>query len=342
MSRYEKLSVVQLKHVLNVKMESFSKEKRAHINKQVNGVEKSELAKIVQEHVDEADIDKLLLKPNPDSNTSKKKEEKKSKTMVGGGVGGGKTNEPTPQQLRQNAQIMRSNPNLVKKQNPQLAGYTNQQILELADQYEKLAENPEMMKQMKDIMENTTEEERKEMQKFQEEMKASGISPPAPGATPSDDQIDKMTKMLKKNPTVFKKIVKNSGMLKGQTDAQVDGWIDQLKDMDESTVKGILSSLKYLEPLKELYQKADKMTYGCAKYILGFIVIILLYYLLLGLWWLLKLIWWAVASVITLVVGGGEQKLSASVADLSTADVPVASTASVAGDAAKAGDEFEF
>jgi hypothetical protein len=120
MSRYEKLSVVQLKHVLNVKMESFSKEKRAHINKQVNGVEKSELAKIVQEHVDEADIDKLLLKPNPDSNTSKKKEEKKSKTMVGGGVGGGKTNEPTPQQLRQNAQIMRSNPNLVKKQKKRL------------------------------------------------------------------------------------------------------------------------------------------------------------------------------------------------------------------------------
>ena len=251
-----------------------------------------------------------------------------------------KVQELTPQQMRQSAKALRSNPGMARKQNPQLAGFSDQQILEMADQYEKMAENHDMVKKMKEMMESTTEDERQELMKFQEEMKASGaFENQTPGAAPSENQIEILTKMLKKNPESFKKIMKSSGMFPGVSEDQLNTSIDQLQQMDPNTVKMILSSTKYLQPLKEYYEKFDQMTYGCAKYILGVIAIIALYYIAIFVWWLLKLVWWALSSLLAMIIGGGGQKVAAGVADLPKAG-PAAS--SVAGDAAKGGDEFEF
>lgn len=332
MSCFEKLSVVHLKHVLNVKMESFDKEKRAYINRRTNLAEKAELIAIVQEYVEEAEIDKLLAKPNPQSNASKKKEAEKKKASS-------KVPDMTPQQMRQNAKLLRSNPREARKQNPQLAAFSDQQILELAEQYEKMAENPEMFKKMKEMMENQTEEEREEFMKFQEDMKAGGFDNQNPGAPPSEAQIEALTNLLKKNPESFKKIMKNSGMFAGVNDEnQLNNYIDQLKNMDPSHVKMILSSQKYLQPLKEYYEKFNKMTGGFAYYILAFLAVIALYYLAIFVWWFLKLIWWGLMSILTLIIGGSEQKAAAGVVDLPKTD----HVASVVGDAAKGGDEFEF
>jgi hypothetical protein len=332
MSSFEKLSVVHLKHVLNVKMESFDKEKRAYISRRTNGAEKAELVTIVQEYVEEAEIEKLLAKPNPESNASKKKEAEKKKASS-------KVPDMTPQQMRQTAKMLRNHPKEAKRQNPQLAGFSDKQILELAEQYEKMAENPESFKKMKESVENMTEEERQELMKFQEDMKAGGFDSQTPGAAPSDSQIETLTKLLKKNPESFKKIMKSSsGMFAGVNEDQLNTMIDQLKDMDPNHVKMILSSSKYLQPLKEYYEKFDKMTYGFAKYILGFLAIVALYYLAIFVWWLLKFVWWVLTSILTLIIGGGEQKVAADVVDLPKTD-PVAS---VGGNAAKGGDEFEF
>ena len=350
MSKFESLPLTKLRHILYAKMVDFDREKREYIKRRESGIEKSELIDLVREYIDESEIDKLLLKANPESSSSKKKESKaleahKSKSSRFDRNGHATQQEPNPDQMRHNASIMRKDPALVRKSNPALANYSNEQLHELADQLDKMAENPEMLKQATEMMKNTTEEDRKKMQ----ESMLSGKGMPDMSGMNEDAQAEHLAKMVKDNPQMFKSMIKSSGMMPGQSDEQINKYVEQLQGMDVSTLKtlmwGTTQGQKYIKPMKEMYDKLDKATYGCAKYIVGFVAMVVLYYLLVLLWYLAKWIWFVLQSVLALVVGSSASKTAPeSVADSLNKAASVVSEGSFAKPVAdaKAGDEFEF
>ena len=365
MATFDSLSVVKLKHVLNVKLETFDKEKKAYIRKKEEEcAEKNDLIALIKDHVQEDELGKLLAKPDPLSNKSKKKEanamkdaEKMDKLnrlkakQRGGGSHGNMPPMPSQDQMRQNAAMIRKNPAMAKKGNPQLAKMSNEELMQLADQMEKMAEDPDMYKQMTEQVNNMTPQERAEIAKMQKE----GTLPKAPiggspDAVPQEAQIASMAKMLKSNPALFKKMMKQQGgMFANQTDEQIDSYIKQLSQMDEQQLKQIFTTGTYLQqyagPAKEMYEKLDKATYGCARYILGILVAIIGYYLVILIWYILKNIFFALRYVFYLVTGMSAQSKVANVAD-SAADIAkttISETANAAKDIpAPSGDEFEF
>ena len=316
MSAFESLSIKQLKHILHVKMSTFDKDKKIYIQKKEDAVsERPSLIELVTEYIEEKEIENLLLKPDPESNSSKKKDlkaaaaqekaERSQKLYAKKNFrGSGGIDKLSPDQMRQNAAMMRKDPGLVRKSNPALANYTNEQIKELADQLEKMAENPEMVKQAEQFMKMSP----KDREVFQ---KGAGDMMGNPDKIPDDAQIDAMCKMLKSNPKLFKDMLKSNGMFPGQTDEQIDSYIDQLQKMDASTLKTVISGTgklqKYLKPLKEIYEKVDKAT-GCAKYIAGFIALVLGALLLWLLWFVLKYVWYLLRSLVGLIVGSSSMK----------------------------------
>ena len=364
MSSFESLSIVKLKHVLNVKLDTFDKEKKAYLNKkQSECTEKNELIALLKEHVEEGEIEKLLAKPDPLSNKSKKKEanaqkdaEKqdklnrlRAKQRSGGGSHGNFPPVPSPDQMRQNAAMIRKNPSLAKKGNPQLAKMSNEELMQLADQMEKMAEDPDMYKQVTEQVNSMTPQERAEVAKMQKE----GTLPKTPvGGTPDamsqEHQIATMAKMVKSNPGLLKKMMKQQGgMFANQSDEQIDSYIKQLSVMDEQQLKQIFSTGTYLQqyagPAKEWYEKLDKATYGCAKYILGALALIVGYYLLIFLWYILKNVFFALRYVFYLVTGAGasSSKVAGDAADI--AKTAVSETTKTVKDIPGAtGDEFEF
>ena len=320
----------------------------------------------MKDHVQEDEIDKLLSKPDPLSNKSKKKEanalkdaerlEKLSRLKAkqrSGSSHGNLPPLPSPDQMRQNAAMIRKNPALVKKSNPQFAKMSNEELMQMADQMEKMAEDPDMYKQVSEQVNSMTPQERADIAKMQKD----GTLPKAPlggsaaDAVPQESQIASMAKMLKTNPVLFKKMMKQQGgMFANQTDEQIDSYIQQLSQMDEKQLKQIFTTGTWLQqyagPAKEMYDKVDKATYGCARYILGIIVLIIGYYCVIFGWYVLKNVFSMLRYLFYLVTGvSAGSKAAAGVAD-SAADIAktaISDTAKVAEDIpAATGDEFEF
>lgn len=73
---FDSLSNKELKHILNVKMTQFDKEKKEYINRRIDAsLEKFQFIEIVAEYVEEKEIESFLLKPDPLSNKSRKKDQ---------------------------------------------------------------------------------------------------------------------------------------------------------------------------------------------------------------------------------------------------------------------------
>lgn len=71
--------------------------------------------------------------------------------------------------------------------------------------------------------------------------------------------VEQMCKMVKSNPSLFKQTLKSNGMMFGQTDEQLDTYIDQLSKMDPDSLKKMIHFQKYLNPLKDIFVKVDKV-----------------------------------------------------------------------------------
>merc|ERR1719399_2053878 len=126
------------------------------------------------------------------------------------------------------------------------------------------------------------------------------------------------------------------GMFANQTDEQIDSYIKQLSQMDEQQLKQIFTTGTYLqqyaEPAKKMYDKLDKATYGCARYILGILVAIIGYYLVILLWYILKNVFFILRYVFYLITGMSSESKVADVVD-SAADIAkaaISETANVA------------
>jgi hypothetical protein len=152
LNSFDSLSIKQLKNLMKAKAASFEGKKRQIVlSKLENIVEKPNLVNFVKEYVELSEVESLLSSPPPTASSSSSSgnagkpssnsgnSSSSSATKRRGGIE--KNNHMpmlTPAQLRQQASMMRQQPNLVRKANPMFANMTDAQIREYADQIEKV------------------------------------------------------------------------------------------------------------------------------------------------------------------------------------------------------------
>jgi hypothetical protein len=155
---FDQLSVKQLKNIMIAKATTFEASKKSKILAKVEQiVEKPALVRLVKEHVQPEEVEALLTTPasakieatssSSGSNSSsmkgqgnknqKVKQIFQTQQQTPNFTGDGSLNvTPTPEQLRQQAAMMRKNPGLVRKAQPAFANLTDEQIREYANQLE--------------------------------------------------------------------------------------------------------------------------------------------------------------------------------------------------------------
>lgn len=174
-------------------------------------------------------------------------------------------------------------------------------------------------------MAKMTPRDRNQLQLLQE-----GLS----GAKPMDAAwIDSTVATLKSNPRIFKDLLKGKGAMIGRcfscvrsqslgslantcfhigtnpggvTDEQTASFVDSLAAMDAYILKFLLRALVFLgslyKPATELYATVDNYTFGCARYLVLFVVMVVMYYLSMGVWFLLRSLFFVVYALYGLVM----------------------------------------
>jgi hypothetical protein len=156
---FDQLSVKQLKNIMIAKATTFEASKKSKILSKIEQiVEKPALVRLVKEHVQPEEIEALLTTPasakieatssssggsnsssmkGPANKNQKVKQIFQTQQQTPNFAGDGSLNvTPTPEQLRQQAAMMRKNPSLVRKAQPAFANLTDEQIKEYANQLE--------------------------------------------------------------------------------------------------------------------------------------------------------------------------------------------------------------
>lgn len=284
MKSFDELSVKQLQNVIKAKASTMDTKKRtAVLDKLESIVEKPALVKLAREHIHLAEVEVLLSSPSgtapvvppPTSSSAGKKRGQKvvevQHQQPAFGRGGG---TPSPAQMRQQASMIRKNPELLRKAQPSFASLTDEQIRQYADQLDQAANDPSMLKEV-ERMSKLSDEERNILQTIQEGV--SGVR------TIDADWINKVVKAFKKKPSTFKTLLQGRGaMLGGVSDEQINSFIDMLSGMSLFTLKCIAYAIWYLasltKPLTAAYKFIDDWTFGSARYIALLVVGVVLYY----------------------------------------------------------------
>ena len=221
------------------------------------GIDKSELkAKVTEMVPDEEDIPKLLVKgmvaaPKP----SPAKAPRQKKTQAAQAAD--QLSKMSPDQLRQQAQMMRSTPpSTLRRMNPQFARMSDAQIRQAADQMQMMADNPQMMEMMTNQVKNMDPAELERIQKQARNGNMPMGGPPrgggnaaAPGGEQDaaamlknmdKDQFKTMMKMVKDNPDMLKQYAAMSGT----TEEQLKQFLDAFSDMSDDKMEAALKMMK--------------------------------------------------------------------------------------------------
>ena len=156
------------------------------------------------------------------------------------------------------------------------------------------------------------------------------------GVKPMDEPwINTLVGTLKKNPEFFKTMIRGKApaTFGGVSEDSVMQFIDTAATMDASTLRRIFQFLLYLsswsKPATDFYNQMDKMTFGCARYILLAIVGLILYFsvtmwIRVGSWILYKIFGWParVAAPVGSTIAGASSA-AASLAKASAGGVSV-------------------
>ena len=139
----DSLSIKQLKNVMKAKAATFdNKKKTIVLTKLESIVEKPNLVKFVQEHVNISEVEGLLSSsPGSDvssSSSSSIKSKQNKAAAAAAAAAAANPALPSPTQLRQQAKMMREQPNAVRKANAMFANMTDAQIRQYADQIEQV------------------------------------------------------------------------------------------------------------------------------------------------------------------------------------------------------------
>jgi hypothetical protein len=270
------LSAKELKMVLKGKQVEES---------EYSGIDKSELrAKVLELVPDEEDIPKLLAKgmaaaPKPPPPAAKKAPARHTQTQNQGAQAAEQLSKMSPDQLRQQAQMMRSMPpSTIRSMNPQFAQMTDAQIAQVADQLEMMANNPQLMEMATNQMKNMDPAELERMQA----QARSGTMPMGPGG-PAGRQLDLATQMassdqdpakllqsMDKNQlkTMMKTVKDNPEMLKqyavmaGTSEEQLKQGLEAFSGMSDDKLEAALKMMQTAAVAKEKWTKVNEKTGG--------------------------------------------------------------------------------
>lgn len=311
---FETLSIKQLKAILKMKVANLANREKAKILDELEKlVEKPGLITFVSEHVKQSEIDSLLKISSQDQPATKTGNMKTKK------VASKESNvpTPTPAQMREQADLMRKNPDMVRRSNPAFSKMTNQQIHAYADQLEQASKDPEAMKEI-EKMTQMKPKDRDKLQFIQE-----GLS----GTKEINDAwIDQVIETLRTSPDLFKTMLKGRGaMMGGITDEQINSFIDMASQTSPYILKIVIKVIQFITKtapiVVEYYKVLDLYTIGLARYILFAIAAVIFYYLAIFIWYIVRSIIWLFALVLTplyrMVVGDGSSIQSASTSTVS-------------------------
>jgi hypothetical protein len=136
---FEALSVKQLKNILMAKAATYESRKKKKVLDELDQiVEKSPLVEFVSEHVKYSEVEKLLGSAPVSGTGSKSSSSSGVRSSSQGRKTRGSSATPTPDQLRQQAAVMRKDPGMVKRMNPAFANMSDEQIRAYADQLEQV------------------------------------------------------------------------------------------------------------------------------------------------------------------------------------------------------------
>jgi hypothetical protein len=142
LSNFESLSIKQLKNILKAKAASYdNKKKNAILNKMDTIAEKPALEKLVADHVKPSEVEALLSNSSKataqvGSSSSAAGKNKNTTTSTSSKRNAPAQPTPSPDQLRQQAKMMRENPQMVRNAQASFANMTDEQIRSYADQLE--------------------------------------------------------------------------------------------------------------------------------------------------------------------------------------------------------------
>ena len=137
----DELSIKQLKNIMKAKAASFEGKKKGIIlTKLDNIVEKPSLVKFVEEYVTLSEVEALLSVPVSESGAGVSSSSGSGKSSVKAKKAPSMNNQPmpTPKQMRDQARMMRQQPDAVRRANAMFASMTDEQIRQYADQIEQV------------------------------------------------------------------------------------------------------------------------------------------------------------------------------------------------------------
>jgi hypothetical protein len=336
---FDSLSAKQLKNIIKVKAANMEPGKRKKILDSLDRmVEKPQLVTLVEEHVKLSEVEGLLTaadaKINSSGSSSSSSSAGKSSAATKKAKEAPKNYPPTPSpdQLRQQASMIRKDPGMVRRHNPAFVNMSDDQIRAYADQLEQAASDPNMMKEVERMSRMSTGE-REQLVLIQEGLQ---------GLRKMDASwVSSVVDTLKKNPDIFKSLVKGKGPQNfgGVSEENVMQFIDSVSQMDAATLRRILQFLLYLstfsKPLGELYAKVDKMSYGNGKYIGMAIVGLILYltvwfWIRVGAWVVFKIFGWRMTSSAAKAAAAAGSSAAASLSGSASVAIPKAAQEAVA------------
>ena len=319
--RMEDLSLKQLRNVVIAKAAQYNSNKRAIILSilEHKDKDKAALLKLVTEHVQVSEIEPLL--------TGRGGENASSSSGGDGGASsaraGGKKvlvsrkdkvkaaleehKMPSAEQLRRQAREMSRNPELVRRANPEMRKFTDAQIREHAKEMEKMATNPEMIQAMMKVQ-AMPEAERSALNQIQE-----GLA----GKVPRDEKwIAETIRVVKAQPDTLKMLFQGRvGAESPMSEKQIMAIIDYVVTCSDwflsSAVRFVNWGLRMRGPVGEMYRTVDAATFGCAQYLVLFVMLVILFYVGRMLWYLVTLVFGLVVGGYRMLTNGGSESANA-------------------------------
>lgn len=243
----------------------------------------------------------------------------------GGGGGGGEDQSDifnmSKEQQQQIIDMMRKQPDIVRKSNPMLAKMSNKELMEQATQLEDMLKNPENYKaqlEQAKSFKNMSKTEQTEFQAAAQHIQKALV----PDFKISDEWVKKTIIIAKNKTDIIKQMYKpmaNDPKVKDQglESDNIMWMIDFVCGLPDWFLfyfyKVVYFLYGYKEPAITAYEFLDKWTFGFAKNILAFVGIVIAYMIFARVarfvWWILSLLVFPLFKFAyrTIVPSGGAQ-----------------------------------
>lgn len=221
---------------------------------QLSGYDKSQLREMVKIKTEtEEEIAELLYTHQEKENNERASSGGSSSTGPGGANALGNL---SPDQLRQQAQMMRSMPpSQIRRMNPAMAGFSDAQIQMAAQQMETMANNPSMLNQMKEQVKNMSPQELEQARRQAASGEPATMGVGAGAGGPGQSMADMSPEQLKQQADMMKsmtpdQIRSSNPAMANWGDAQIQMAIQQMETMakNPSMLKQLSDQMKGMSP----------------------------------------------------------------------------------------------